>query len=314
MSKIRKTFDIELVKVGEDGGEITINTGAVDRDKDRVFPEGATVDNYLKNPVVQYGHNYREPWATVGKTNELTVGTDTINAAFQLRPAANEHDPQNIVKLLWSGGWIRTASIGFLPNWDDVEENEFGGYDFNEWELLEWSLVPVPANQEALRLAFKALQLGKRSAKRYVMGATNYWEISPDLVQELGVPYGEHDEMKRLYVVELPVETAERWGVSNQQDYDVLKVAAGAGEKLPEFSSGATGEAITTNTTNDFEMVISAGEADVPTSDNTGNTTQEPEAADNDANIEPTDERSGGLPVEVMHELLDTLKQISIPK
>lgn len=154
MSTIRKTFDIEIKEKRENGGRIVISTGAVDRDRDRVIPEGAVIENYLKNPVVQYGHNYREPWATIGRTNELIIEAGRIEADFDLRPAANENDPQNVVLLLWNGNWIRTASIGFDPL--ATEENELGGYNFNQWDLLEWSLVPVPANQEALRLAVKA--------------------------------------------------------------------------------------------------------------------------------------------------------------
>jgi hypothetical protein len=33
-----------------------------------------------------------------------------------------------------------------------VKENRFIGYDIKNWELLEYSIVPIPANQEALRL------------------------------------------------------------------------------------------------------------------------------------------------------------------
>jgi len=58
--------------------------------------------------------------------------------------------------LLWAGGWVKAASIGFAPiTW---EENDEGGWTFTEWELLEWSLVPVPANQEALRRMVKAFE------------------------------------------------------------------------------------------------------------------------------------------------------------
>jgi HK97 family phage prohead protease len=153
---IRKTVAIEVVEKNDDGGRIIISTGDVDRDNDRVMPFGARVDNYLKNPVVQYGHNYSEPWATVGRTTSLEIGENGIVAEFELRPAANEQDPQNIVRLLWNGDWIRTASIGFAPK--EREENDDGGVDFTEWDLLEWSLVPVPANQSALRLAMKALE------------------------------------------------------------------------------------------------------------------------------------------------------------
>lgn len=151
----RKTFDIKVKEQREDGGRILISTGSLDRDKDRVRPSGALVDSYMKNPVVQWGHNYRDPWATVGKTTSLEITKNGIVADFELRPPANDQDPQHIVRLLWNGGWIKTASIGFQPQ--GFDENEDGGRDFNSWELLEWSLVPIPANQEALRLAVKGI-------------------------------------------------------------------------------------------------------------------------------------------------------------
>jgi HK97 family phage prohead protease len=151
----RKNVDVELVDQNANGGRIVINTGAVDRDRDRVLPQGVKLDNYMKNPVVQWGHNYRDPWATVGETLNLEISDGGIVADFSLREPANESDPMHVIRALWEQGLIRTASVGFNPlEW---EENEAGGYDFTAWELLEWSLVPVPANQEALRLAVKGL-------------------------------------------------------------------------------------------------------------------------------------------------------------
>lgn len=152
-----KTFSAEVIAKEESGGQIRISTVALDRDRDRVMSAGAMLDNYLRNPVVQWGHGYYEPWQTIGRTTELRVGDGEIVASFELRPAANEADPQNVVRLLWDGGWVRTASIGFQPvEWRD---NEFGGKDITAWELLEWSLVPIPANQDALRLAAKGLSM-----------------------------------------------------------------------------------------------------------------------------------------------------------
>ena len=148
---------IDILEKRKDGGRITISTGALDRDLDRVIPAGGQVENYLKNPVVQWGHNYRDPWATVGKTNSIEITTDKIEVDFDLRPAVNDADPQNIVLLLWGEEFVKSGSIGFNPNWEKAVENDEGGFDFHSWELLEWSLVPVPANQEALRNAVKAL-------------------------------------------------------------------------------------------------------------------------------------------------------------
>lgn len=181
---LRKQFDITVKEQRENGGRILINTAAVDRDRDRVMPLGARIENYLKNPVVMWGHNYRDPFALIGKTNELTITEAGIEVDFDLRPAANEADPQNIVLLLWNGGWVRTSSIGFdprdvpvdgvVPTEDDgvlIEargwtENEHGGFDYTDWELLEWSLVPIPANQEALRLAVKGLGEGEETRRQ----------------------------------------------------------------------------------------------------------------------------------------------------
>lgn len=148
---VHKQVDISVLDTRKDGGRILISTPSFDRDQDRVLPLGAQVEDYLANPIVQWGHNYYDPWATIGRTTKLEVTDQGLVAEFELRPAANDLDPQNIVLLLWEGGWVKTASIGFKPK--AATPNERGGLDFTSWGLLEWSIVPIPANQDALRLA-----------------------------------------------------------------------------------------------------------------------------------------------------------------
>ena len=151
---LHKTFEI---KAAEDGRMIA-STPDVDRDKDRVMPNGAKLDNFLKNPVLMYGHNYRDPWALIGKAADLQVDAGGINFQPELREPANDSDPMTVIRALWDQKLLRAASIGFNPTkW---MENEVGGRDFVEWELLEISIVPIPANQNALRLAAKAIDGG----------------------------------------------------------------------------------------------------------------------------------------------------------
>src|SRR3990172_8405362 len=107
---IHKEFKIEITEKRENGGRIRINTGALDRQSDRVFPNGGNLADYQKNPVVQWAHNYRDPFATIGRSVTLTQSNEALDVEFELRPAANEFDPQNIVLLLWNGGWINTSS------------------------------------------------------------------------------------------------------------------------------------------------------------------------------------------------------------
>lgn len=156
MALQQKTLGFQVVSKAPNGGRIVISTGNVDRDQDRVFPQGGQTANYMANPVVQWGHNYYDPWATIGRTLSLQTTDAGIEADFELRDPATDTDPQHIVRSLWEQGFIRAASIGFRPIPGRVMPNDFGGLDFIDWELLEWSLVPVPANQDALANAAKS--------------------------------------------------------------------------------------------------------------------------------------------------------------
>lgn len=155
--KITKTLDISA----DSDGWIVASTPTPDRDRDRVMPLGAQLANFERNPVVMFGHNYWEPWALIGRAAEMSVDASGLRFRPELREPANESDPMHVIRALWEQRLLRAASIGFSPL--ESRENEFGGRDFIKWELLEISLVPVPANQEAIRLAVKALSAKNES-------------------------------------------------------------------------------------------------------------------------------------------------------
>lgn len=211
MAIVHNTLAIEVAERRKDGGRIIISTGSPDRDKDRVFPQGGKLENYLRNPVVQWGHNYMDPWATIGRTRTLEVNQSGIVADFEMRPAANNQDPQNIILLLWEQEFVRTASIGFKP--ETAVPNDLGGYDFTSWDLLEWSLVPIPANQDAIRLAMKsypeALEVYKRGR---VLNATNEKRIRSahaaldEVLSELGQ---EDDDEKGMTLEQVYAQIVE---------------------------------------------------------------------------------------------------------
>lgn len=148
---VRGKSALTLLDQRKDGGRIRISTPGLDRDSDRVLPMGGRLESYTSNPVVQWGHQYWEPWQTIGRTTSITVSADGLDAEFELREPATDQDPQHIVLKLWNDKFINAASIGFRPL--AMQPNDLGGMDFIDWELLEWSLVPIPANQEALRRA-----------------------------------------------------------------------------------------------------------------------------------------------------------------
>lgn len=138
-----------------DDGWLVASTPVVDRDQDRVFPLGVKTANYMQNPVLVFGHQYTEPWSIIGRAADIKADDKGLRILPQLREPVNDQDPMHVIKALWSQGLLRGASIGFRPI--KTKSNEYGGKDILEAELLEVSLVPIPANQEALRVVMKSI-------------------------------------------------------------------------------------------------------------------------------------------------------------
>jgi phage head maturation protease len=127
-----------------------INTKTLDRYSSVVLPEGVILDNYLANPVVLWNHN---PFFVVGQALELTVTPNYIDAVWQF-VSSEIKDP--LVHDLWvltRDGILRGYSVGFYPlevDWENKLYEEQRGPTFTKWDLVEFSLTPIPANPDAL--------------------------------------------------------------------------------------------------------------------------------------------------------------------
>lgn len=124
---------------------VTISTDTPDRDGDVVVPKGGKFENFLKNPVVLFGHKYNEPF--IARADELVPGEHDIKAKVTF-PKAGIHPFADMLYEL-SKFLPPSWSIGFRADPEATERLPGGGLKFNSWELLEFSLVPVPANPEA---------------------------------------------------------------------------------------------------------------------------------------------------------------------
>jgi phage head maturation protease len=155
---IHKQIIAPEVKALENGSyDIVISTDGVDRDGDVIEQDGWEFDNYLLNPVVLFGHDYRS--VPIGMTNRLSREGGKTVANFTFRQPANDFDPVLPVKSAWDQGMLRAASVGFRPKeaepLDKDDDGWFAPQRYMKQELLEWSIVPIPANQEALRREFE---------------------------------------------------------------------------------------------------------------------------------------------------------------
>lgn len=124
----------------------TISTSSVDRDNDVVSALGWDLENFKKNPVVLWAHDYSMP--PVAKATRIGIEGGRLVADAQFIPASISAFAESVFQML-KGGYLRATSVGFQPKLIKLNE-ERGGLDFEEQELLEFSIVPVPANPEAL--------------------------------------------------------------------------------------------------------------------------------------------------------------------
>ena len=142
-----------------------ISTSSQDRDGDIVIPKGCVLDNYKRNPIVFYNHQQWE--VPIGKAMgpdgrlSVSIQPDRILATCYFDQA----DPDAVyIYGKVKRGFLNATSIGFFPleaerlpekkgrrNGEAVGE-QWQGWLFKRWELLEFSIVGVPSNPEALML------------------------------------------------------------------------------------------------------------------------------------------------------------------
>ena len=151
----KKDISVSTEDIGERSVLFTISKEVVDRDGDILRASGVDFSNYMKNPVFLSFHNSRE--FPLGKVTKFWVEGNEVKAIVYF-PTLEElsTDPNNAsekAKLVdftyhcYKTGMLNAVSVGFIPlEWIETEN----GYDILKWELLEFSAVAVPANQDAI--------------------------------------------------------------------------------------------------------------------------------------------------------------------
>jgi len=127
----------------------------VDRYGDIVSVKGWDLKNFRANPVFLWMHSQYNP---IGKVKKIGVEGDKLLAQVRFFDAGDSKTADDLWKLV-KKRLLRAVSVGFtVKSDDDIEpirdENErVTGYRFLRQELLELSLVSVPANPNALNVA-----------------------------------------------------------------------------------------------------------------------------------------------------------------
>lgn len=149
---VHKAGEINAGDAGSRTRRFVISDETVDRMGDVIVAKGWNFTNFLKNPVLLWGHQSRE--LPIGRVDKIsTDGTKTI-ADVTFASADERPFAESVLRLI-DGGFINASSVGFNPLAPpepmlDNGGKWTGGLKFNSQELLELSIVSVPAHPDAL--------------------------------------------------------------------------------------------------------------------------------------------------------------------
>lgn len=165
-------------------------------DRARSVPDldlnGLRFDNYRRNPVVMWAHDSvgRSPSGglPIGRTLAISRAPNgAIIAEFEF--LENDAFAQRI-RNAWDKGFLRAASISWLPLESRPANN--GRLRDVRSELLEWSIVSIPADPDALRETHRRMLdslLSERGIVSLERGLAAYAAQSGE--------YGERGELAR---------------------------------------------------------------------------------------------------------------------
>lgn len=134
-----------------------ISTDSVDREQDTIALTGWDLRNFTRNPVVLWGHDASR--LPIGRAFDVQIEGGTLKASVEFIPSDTPEGglfAESVYRLA-RGGFIAATSVGFRPiKWNYTRDparggdDWFPGIDFEQQELVELSVVTVPANPEAL--------------------------------------------------------------------------------------------------------------------------------------------------------------------
>jgi HK97 family phage prohead protease len=142
-------------------------TPAVDRERDIVVTAGIDLSAFLKNngPIL-FAHDH---WSIpVGIATRADHDHEQLRVFWKWLP---NDAKAAAVRNAWEAKALNSLSIGFLPTAPAIP-NEHGGWTFPTSQLLEVSIVPVPANPEATRM-LKSFGLLQSPAERLAARLTS---------------------------------------------------------------------------------------------------------------------------------------------
>lgn len=154
-------------KAGDDPFVFVMSDASIDRMGDVIEQDGWNLTNFKGNPIALFGHDSGAPignWVDVKVVGGKLIG----KLQFLAKGLSARIDE---LRALVEAGMLRAVSVGFRPlDYEALAGSKVGGVRYKAQELLECSLVSVPANANALAVA-KTLKISN-DVRLLVFGET----------------------------------------------------------------------------------------------------------------------------------------------
>lgn len=139
-------------KAAEDGSRrirFCFSDESVDRMGDTIAVNGWNLSDFTRNPVALWAHDSSAP--PIGRAENVGPEGGRLMGDIDFAPPETYLFADTIYRLVL-GKFLNAVSVGFMPTehqWSKDDDREWG-IDFLKQDLLEISVCPVPANQNAL--------------------------------------------------------------------------------------------------------------------------------------------------------------------
>ena len=145
---------------GGNGLEFVLSDATVDRYGDSIVAKGWDLESFRKNPIALFGHSHDYP---IGFWSDLRVDGGKLLGRLNLAARGTSARIDELISLV-EQGILRAVSVGFVPKKAEPMDpaRPYAGQRYLEQELLETSLVSVPANPAALSVA-KSLHVSEET-------------------------------------------------------------------------------------------------------------------------------------------------------
>ncbi len=188
--------------VGEDNDELVIHGMASTDDKDRVgdviVPDAwkSGLKNYKQNPIILFNHDYNRP---IGRAMDVKQVGNGLELKAKISKAAGD-----VIQLI-KDGVLSAFSVGFMVK-DADYDSKADIFVIKEAELLEVSVVSVPANQAAtfsVQKSFDSIEEYKEYIKSFSVNLASGQQLADKSDDALA---GETPEGQKAYSQEINMD------------------------------------------------------------------------------------------------------------